>query len=479
MTDVTFAEKHGLWSEDQTALASEIAKRIKAEGLESIRLSFPDQHGILRGKTLMAEAVADKLGNGCALTTTLLLKDTSHRTVFPIWQSGGPGRAELTGAADFVIVPDPSTFRILPWAHKTGWFLCDAYFPDGTPVPYATRTLLQDHLRHLSADGMNFVTGLEVEFHIFRIDQEKLNPESATHPGLPPDVSLMAQGYQYLTETRYDELEPALEILRSNLADLNLPLRSMEAEFGPSQVEFTFEAQDALTTADNMMLFRSAVKQICKRQGLLATFMCRPALDNVFSSGWHLHQSLTEASSGGNLFASDGAAPLSPTGHHYVGGLLEHAAAASVFTTPTINGYKRYRPQTLAPDRISWGLDNRGSMIRVCGLPGDASTHIENRAGEPAANPYLYAASQLATGLDGLAKQTDPGPPSDTPYSGDATRLPASLIEAVAELEDSRLFRSAFGDELVDYICTIKKAEIGRFLSEVTDWEQREYVQTF
>lgn len=477
MSANTFAERHGLWSEDQQRLAEEISTRIKSEGLESIRLSFPDQHGLLRGKTLMANAIVDKLGDGCALTTTLLLKDTSHRTVFPVWESSG--RTELTGAADFIIVPDPSTFRILPWAHKTGWLLCDAYFPDGSPVAYATRQVLQDQLKALSEQDMSCLTGLEVEFHIFRIDQDALNAADATHPGAPPETSLLAQGYQYLTETRYDEIEPVLEKLRSNLAALNLPLRSMEVEFGPSQVEFTFDAQDALTTADNMILFRSAVKQICKREGLLATFMCRPALPNVFSSGWHLHQSITDPSTGANLFASDGSAPLSETGNHYVGGLLEHASAGSVFTTPTINGYKRYRPHTLAPDRISWGLDNRGSMIRVCGQPGDPTTHIENRAGEPAANPYLYAASQLAAGLDGLSKGTDPGAPSDTPYHADAPRLPVSLMDAVTALEASELYRSAFGQDFVDYICTIKKAEISRFLSEVTDWEQREYFQSF
>ncbi len=207
--------------------------------------------------------------------------------------------------------------------------------------------------------------------------------------------------------------------------------------------------------------------------------MCRPALENVFSSGWHLHQSLIDSKSGKNLFASDGTDPLSGFGLHYVGGLLEHADVASVFATPTINGYKRYRPQTLAPDRISWGIGNRGSMIRVCGAPGDAVAHIENRDGEPAANPYLYIASQVIAGRDGVVKAKDPGPPSDTPYSTDAPGLPASLIDAVTALDENTLYRSVLGDEFINYICTIKRAEIGRFLSEVTDWEQRVYFQAF
>ncbi|MEM1200784.1 MAG: glutamine synthetase, partial [Pseudomonadota bacterium] len=145
----------------------------------------------------------------------------------------------------------------------------------------------------------------------------------------------------------------------------------------------------------------------------------------------------------------------------------------------TINGYKRYQPHTLAPDRISWGRDNRGSMIRFCGQPGDAACHIENRAGEPAANPYLYLTSQILSGMDGAKQKTDPGPPSDEPYSVEADKLPGSLMEAVAALKNSSFYRSSLDDEFVDYLTTIKQAECERFLSRVTDWEQREYFQTF
>lgn len=480
MSKASFAERHNVWTDEQRKQATEVSQRIKAEGLHSLRLSFADQHGLLRGKTLMADAVADKLGDGCALTTTLLLKDTSHRTVFPVWQAGGGlGSTQLTGAADFVLVPDPGTFQLLPWAPGTGWMLCDIFFPDGTKVPYSTRQICKDALGKLTAQGLGFVTGLEVEFHVFHILDEKLAPAEATHPGMPPDVELIAQGYQYLTETRYDELEPICELLRANLSTLGLPLQSMEVEFGPSQLEFTFGVQEGLATADAMILFRSAVKQICRREGLLATFMCRPALENIFSSGWHLHQSVVDAKTGKNLFAGAEGEVLSEIGRHFVGGVLAHAPASSAFTTPTLNGYKRYQPHTLAPDRISWGYDNRGSMIRVCGQPGDASSHIENRAGEPAANPYLYLASQILSGMDGVATQRDPGPPSDEPYSADAEKLPGSLMAAVTELKNSSFYRDSLGDEFVDYLVTLKQAECDRFLSQVTDWEQREYFQTF
>ena len=194
------------------------------------------------------------------------------------------------------------------------------------------------------------------------------------------------------------------------------------------------------------MLFRSAVKQIARRHGYHATFMCRPKLPNVFASGWHLHQSIVSRDGGENAFmAKDGGEALSPFGRFYLAGLLEHARASTVFTTPTINGYKRYRSYSLAPDRAIWGRDNRGVMIRVLGGAGDSATRLENRIGEPAANPYLYMASQILSGLDGVDRKLDPGPSADTPYETKAALLPKSLREAVFALQDDPFFRGAFG----------------------------------
>jgi glutamine synthetase len=296
-------------------------------------------------------------------------------------------------------------------------------------------------------------------------------------------VSLLNQGYQYLTESRFDMLDQALEPIRRGVAALGLPLRSVELELGPSQCEFTFRPLTGLAAADAMILFRSAVKQIARRNGYLASFMCRPALPNVMSSGWHLHQSLTDRKGGRNAFAHrDG---LSPLGQHYLGGLLAHARAAAAFATPTINGYKRYRAYSLAPDRAIWARDNRGVMVRVLGQPGEASTHLENRVGEPAANPYLYLASQIYAGLDGIAGKLDPGPSADTPYETTAAPLPTDLGEAVAALRADECFRAGFGPGFIGYYAHIKDAELARFKKEqpeeadVTSWEQREYLDLF
>jgi glutamine synthetase len=477
----TFVERHGLWSEEQFEAAKRAERLIEENKLEVVRLSFPDQHGILRGKTIVAGNAAKVMRNGCSMTTTLLAKDTAHKTVFPVFTSGGGfGMPEMEGGGDFLMIADPSTFRVLPWAPQTGWVLCDIYFQNGKPVPFSTRHLYRRVLERLGDAGFDYVAGLEVEFHVFKIENPRLAPADAGWPSEPPDVSVLSSGYQYLTETRFDQLEPILETIRRDVVALDLPLRSVEIELGPSQCEFTFQTQSGLAPADTMMLFRSAAKQICRRQGYHATFMCRPKLPNVMSSGWHLHQSLREKRSGTNAFIPEsGDALLSPLGQHYLAGLLAHARGAAAFTTPSVNGYKRYRQYTLAPDRVIWGHDNRGVMLRVIGGAGDAATRIENRVGEPSANPYLYMASQIVCGLDGVARKLEPGPSADRPYEVDAPFLPKSLEEALIALRDDECLAAGLGKGFVDYFLRIKQGELARYQAEVTDWEHREYFELY
>jgi glutamine synthetase len=493
----SFVARHGLWTDQQARAAKQVAQAIKAKKLELIRFAFADQHGVLRGKTLVADDAIGAMASGVTMTTTLLAKDTAHKTAYPVFTPGGGfAMAEMQGGGDFVMVADPSTFRVLPWssdggAPNTGWLLCDIYFTNGKPVPFSTRQILRDALARLKASGFDFLAGLEVEFHLFKLENPRLAPADATWPPQAPEVSLLNQGYQYLTETRFDQIDAALAPIRRGIAALGMPLRSLEIELGPSQCEFTFRPQAGLDAADTMILFRAATKQIARRHGLLASFMCRPALPNAFSSGWHLHLSLIERKRRINAFAGNEREGLSAIGLHFLGGLLAHARAAAAFTTPTVNGYKRYRPYTLAPDRAIWARDNRGVMVRVIGEPGDPATHLENRIGEPAANPYLYMASQIYAGLDGMAKRSDPGPSADTPYEMQAPPLPKSLGDALAALAADAAFKDSFGTAFVDYFIRLKTAELNRFNAEaapgrdgdvtndVTVWEQNEYFDMF
>ncbi|MEZ5657878.1 MAG: glutamine synthetase family protein [Burkholderiaceae bacterium] len=478
MTDSRCA-RLGAWSSADIARAEDISARIERGEIDRIRYAWVDQHGLVRGKTLLGERARRALAGGVNIVGTTMLKDSSDMTAWPVFEPGaGFGSRDFEGASDLLLVPDPGSFVTLPWSPGTGWLLCEAHLIDGRIAPFDTRALLRRVLARVTEQGWQSRMGLEVEFHIFRLLDAPVEPAALGRPVAPP-VALLNSGYRLLTEQRYDALEPVIELLRAPLLALGLPVESIEIELGPSQVEFVFGHAEALQAADRMILFRHATKQILRRHGYLASFMCVPNLPGLMASGWHLHQSLSEAG-GANLFACDGAAgPLSALGGHYLGGLLTHARAACAFSTPTINGYRRFKPNALAPDRVTWGRDNRGAMLRVITGEHPAETRIENRIGEPAANPYLYFASQLVAGLDGISGRTDPGEPVDRPYAGPHPPLPRSLDEALAALDADAAFATGLGRDFIDYHLHIKRAELARFRAEVTAWEHREYFDMF
>jgi len=484
--------RHGLMTPEATVLAREVAERIRTHGLRTVRLAVVDQHGVPRAKSLSPDAAIAAMSNGLDFSGAIYSLDTGNQVFVPAFaRGGGFGIEEFTGFPDVILVPDPSTFVMLPWADRTGWMLCDVYFGNGQPMPLDGRGALRRQLASLASAGYDFVAGLEVEFYIVSLSGGPLSPENAGFTPPPPPVSVFERGYQYLSEVRLDSMTSTLEALRDALGALGLLPRSMEDEWGPGQLEFSFAPLRGLAAADAAVLFRSAVKQVCRRRGLLATFMCRPSLPNFFSSGWHLHQSLAFRDSGRNAFASSSDV-LSPTGSSYVAGLLEHAVPSLVFAAPTVNGYKRFRPYSFAPDRVCWAVENRGALVRVQGAPGDSGSHAEMRSGEPAANPYLYLASNAAAGADGVARSlVPPAPVEADPYAAVAPMLPTSLSAAVKALDSDSFFRSAFGDTLIDYLVQMKRAELARYeawlaeagtadsADEVTEWEMREYFEFY
>jgi glutamine synthetase len=502
----SFAQRCGVHDGAREQAVRHAAQVIDASGLELVRFVWCDLHGVTRGKTLVAAAAARALREGVGMVSTLMLKDTSDRTAFKVFEPGGTDSLPGFGQANnLMLLGDPASLRLLPWAASTGWVQCQPWFQDGTPVMLDTRRVLQHALARLAQAGYGMRCGLEIEFHIYRIDntQAQMDPQAADWPGAPPAVSLVHPGYNLLTEAWADMAEEPLRIVQHTAQALGLPLLSLEIELGPSQVEAVFDVTDALTAADNMVLFRNGVKQALRRAGYHASFMCRPPFPNIMSSGWHLHQSLVATDSGANAFVRDLPAPgstpheaqhtLSAVGAHWLAGLLAHARGMSVFCTPTANGYGRFRPNALAPQSVLWGRDNRGAMLRVVGECGDAATRIENRLGEPAANPYLYLASQIHAGLDGLQRELAPPPATKSPYAavdpspglagtaGSATRLPTSLGEALQALQDDVTLVDAFGHSFVDYYQRIKQSEFTRFgqASDPDDFQRREYFSRF
>lgn len=476
-----FVREHGLLDAAQEEAAERSRLLVEERGLRTIRMIWVDQHGTPRCKFMSAHDYLASLENGIDFSAALLSMDSANNVFTPLFAPGGGlDIPELTGFPDMVLVPDPTTFRVLPFADRTGWVLTDAYFGTGAPIPLDARRLLRNQVQALSDAGFGFVAGLEVEFYVLRRDSPRIELNETGWPPPPPKVSVIEQGYQYLSEVRLGGINEVAERLRDTYIDLGLPLRSIEDEWGPGQIEITFDPMVGLEAADAMILFRSAAKQVAADMGLHASFMCRPGLPNFFSSGWHLHESLRNGS-GANAFVSDSPDEvLSDVGRHFVAGLLEHAVPMTVFTTPTINGYKRFKPYSFAPDSVNWAVENRGAMLRIQGAPMDKSTHVENRLGEPAANPYFYLAANIAAGLDGISRQLEPPAPVEAdPYAAEATKLPTSLWDAVSALEQDTFFAEVFGEGFVKFITTMKRNEVNRFLGEVTDWEMREYFEFF
>ncbi|MEH1838599.1 MAG: glutamine synthetase family protein [Nostoc sp.] len=491
-----FIERHHLWTEIQKEASEKIKAVVKERDLLLIRTAWADQHGIVRSKSLLPQAFLSALENGMQISTGTFLFDTGGAIVFnPFVPGGSLDMSQMTGAPNLVAVPDPDTFKIVPWAKRTGFILCDEYFQNGQVMPFSSRGILRQSLVELHQRGLEHIVGLEVEWYLAKLEDPMLaiaNVGTSGKPGEPAKVNAVEHSFQYLLESHNPEIHDLMRVLAENLVEMELPLRSVENEGGVGQFEFTFDPIPALQAADTMMIFRMATKQICRQQGYIASFMCRPGLQGSSSNGWHLHQSLVDRTTGENAFMSANSKTLmSDLGKHFVGGLLKHANAASVFTTPTINGYKRFRPYSLAPDRAGWGLENRGAMIRLQGGYDDPTTHIENRIGEPAANPYLYMASQLISGLDGVDYKVDPGSPTESPYATESPALPKNLPEAISYLSQSELFSQKMGQEFINFIIKMKQSEINRFLQsvadqspedyllQVTNWEQREYFELF
>jgi glutamine synthetase len=473
----SLAERCGVHDAARAAACEALPSRLREAGVQQVRIAWGDLHGALRAKTLMPQALDGVLRDGLGMVGTLLLKDTSDRTVFKVFEPEGAPDG-FGGAANLWLLPDPASFRLLPWAPGTAWLQGQPWFADGRPVPQDSRRVLQAAVARLAQAGWSLRCGLEIEFHVYRITDPKLDPALAAWPPEPPAVELIHPGWQLLSEAHADRVAPVFDLVRHTAQGLGLPLRSLEIELGPSQVEAVFDPLDALDAADAMLAFRNGVQQALRRAGYLASFVCRPPFEGVMASGWHLHQSLVDGD-GRNTFA-DGQGPLSATGRHWLAGLLAHAAGATVFGTSTTNGFGRFRPHALAPMQALWGRDNRGAMLRLVGE--GASTRLENRIGEPAANPYAYLAAQIHAGLDGVERRLQPPPATDAPYAaGAAPALPTSLAAALDALEADAALCDAMGRPFVETFVAAKRQEQARFeaADDPAAFDRREYFSRF
>lgn len=491
-----FVAESGCWDDEQTAAAERIEAGL--DGIDLVRLVFCDPHGLARSKTLTAEAFRAVLRNGMDFSPGPFIFDTGHAVAVDFLGDPSIGLDEIAGAGDFVVVPDPRTFQPLPHSRpRTAWVLGDEFLRDGARHPLSTRNVLRQVCARYAAHGLTPVIGLEVEWYLTRrLPGPPGNLGNGFGlQGAAPLVEAMNPGYQFNLDSRYDSVAPVTDPLAVRLLELGLPLRSMEHESGPGQVETTFDPLAALDAADAMLFFRTLVKQTCRRDGYHASFMSLPRIDGFDPSGWHIHQSVVRDATGRNLFAAEdpgaGGEALSPDGRAYVDGLLARAADLCLLSVPTVNGYRRLTPGfSLSPTRVGWGFEDRSVMVRVLG--DGSSTHFENRIGEPCANPYLAVAAQLWAGLDGMLSREGRVDPGCAATTGRTTAppetLPQSLAESLCAFRDGPAGH-LLGKPLAACLTKLKESELARFEAwragerqqdgEVTEWEQREYFEAY
>ncbi|WP_218818915.1 glutamine synthetase family protein [Halorubrum vacuolatum] len=424
--------------------------RIAADGIDHVFLEFPDINGISRSKQVSPEYFLEHWEDG--FTVNLLILAQTPRNDVP----EGSGLGEEIGYGDGMLQPVPGTVRPLPWRDDAVRVLCDVTTAAGDPLTAAPRTALQRMIDRIEGrdDAIAFTVGSELEFYLL----------DAVDGRYEPATSHKHEFMSWATE----ELSAYTNDLAAWSDTYGVPVHSIMHEHGAGQLEALFEYGDPLTQADRTFDFKRLVKQTAREHDRWATFMAKPFGDRA-GSGYHLH--VGGRSAGHNVFADgDG---LSAFGRRFVGGILEHADALAALGTPTLNAFKRYKPNSFAPSTASWGFDDRTVGVRI----PSGTTRVENRIPSADANPYLVIASTLAAGIHGVEAGIEPPEPVDSDPDGERPSLPISPERSLRALANDDVIRSWLGEDVIRVYTASKRAELQAFRDVVTDWERTQYVQ--
>jgi len=433
-----------------------VCERLRADGVDVIRVSYPDMIGVDRGRDVLLDELPAAAEHGLAFCRAVY-HTSPMGDVVPV--QGGLDQ----GLPDIIVRPDLATVTPLPWEPAAAWCLGDAATPDGRPAPESPRAVVRRVDERVRSLGYLLVCGPELEFYLCEPDGAGGWRRYADDPG-----------NVYVVGRKGDPQGLLLHMLRQ-LRDAGLRVTAANHEFSPGQFEINLGHSGLPDAADRSFRLKSAVQELARQRGLLATFMAKPFNDEG-GSGFHVHVSVA-ADGGENVFGDpDGPDGLSAAGRHAVGGVLRHAPALSALLNPTVNSFKRFGPDTLAPWLIDWGLDNRSAMVRIPPERGQAA-RMEVRLGDATANPYLAMAALGAAIYLGIQDKAEP-PDKLEGYGYDPGRspvLPMRLGAALDALESDHELTEVLGEYFVTSFLTYKRNEIERFERFVTDWEFREY----
>ncbi len=440
----------------------ELMERVVADGVRFISFQFTDVTGTVKSLDAPISRLAEAIDQG-------------------IWFDGSSveGFARIQ-ESDMRLVPDMETYAVLPWTPDTmrrARLFCDIYNPDGTPFIGDPRGALRRALENLEKRGMKYMVGSEPEFFLFR-----RNGGTDIHP-VPHDVG------GYFDFSPNDEAVRVRTELMQALDSMGLEVEVGHHECALGQHEIDFHFSNALRSADNVLTLKYTVKAIAAQHGLIASFMPKPIF-GIAGSGMHCHQSLFDLAGRNLFYAPDDPFNLSPLAYGFIGGQLQHARAFSAVTAPTINSYKRLVPGYEAPVYVGWAQTNRSALIRIPQKIAGMATAVraELRCPDPSCNPYLAYLVMLASALDGIDNNIVPPEPLNNINVYELTReerkamniieLPASLREALFELDGDTVLKNSLGNEIFEAFMRAKWAEWDDYRLNVMDWELSRYLET-
>ncbi|TQS21363.1 glutamine synthetase [Microbispora hainanensis] len=445
------------WTGGTVLSVDRLRDDVEAGRVDTVLLAVTDMQGRLQGKRLSAryflEEVLSHAAEGC---NYLLAVDVDMNTV-----DGYAMSSWERGYGDFVMRPDLSTLRRVPWHEGTVLLLADLVWEDGADVVASPRQILRRQLARLAERGWTAYVGTELEFVVYDDSYEQAWQRG--YRDLTP-ANLYNVDYSLLGTSR---IEPLLRKIRLGMEGAGLYVESAKGECNLGQHEIAFRFADALTTCDNHVFYKNGAKEIAAQDGRSITFMAKP--NQREGNSCHIHISLRDAD-GTPVMAGGEPYGLSETGRRFIAGQLAAMRELTLLYAPNINSYKRFVPGSFAPTAVKWGVDNRTCSLRLVGH--GPSLRIENRVPGGDVNPYLAVAAMIAAGLCGI----DDGLELEEPFTGNAydsgaERVPATLRDALALWEGSPTAEEAFGKDVVAHYANNARVELAAFDAAVTDWE--------
>ena len=438
--------------------AKELEQAVADGSIDTIVVAFTDMQGRLMGKRLQGSFFLDEaIDHGIEGCNYLLALEMEMDPVPGYEMASWEG-----GYGDFTVRPDMATLRRIPWLEATALVLGDVEWADGSPVAPSPRQVLKRQIKRAADAGFTAMFGSELEFFLVKETYEEARAKH--YRDLTPSVPYILD-YHILAST-YDE--PLLRQIRNSMEGAGIPVETSKGEAGPGQHEINFRYKDALTMADNHVVYKNGAKEIAHLNGCAITFMAKPYHEWVGSS-CHLHSSLWR--DGESAFAGE-----TDTFKQYLAGQIACLKELAIFLAPTINSYKRYAAGSWAPTTLAWGHDNRTCGFRIVGRGNALRT--ETRIPGADANPYLCFAAVLAAGLHGIEQELElPAALEGNAYTSDADRFPSSLRDAISCLEGGTIARPAFGDQVVDHYLNYARTEQALFDKVVTSYERERYFE--